>query len=273
MWTLPIRSQLPSRRPRGLLAIPPRDILAPDARIGRRTAAASRTHKGGWIAMSRIEICRAALALAVLGMVASASGRAEAGFTFTMQERTLYDDVIVTGSGYFHPGALPPPSATGPFSAGIDPSVGFLSVGGVGDVFLTKVATPDYIGPILGPKSFGSGGFVSASAVSGDPVGIEVTGGHPSPGFVALPEGYFPFGKDLSDTIFFEGQTYASLGVTPGVYTWGIQTAHGDPIDTITLNIVKGASPVPEPGSALLLGAGLLGLAALSYRPYRRGVT
>jgi hypothetical protein len=60
----------------------------------------------------------------------------------------------------------------------------------------------------------------------------------------------------LSNTITFSDQTYASLGVTPGTYTWTLNTdIVDDPSpfsDSIILNIqsTPGPVPVPEPASA-----------------------
>jgi hypothetical protein len=56
----------------------------------------------------------------------------------------------------------------------------------------------------------------------------------------------------MSGTATYAGQSFASLGITPGTYLW---TWTGD---SVTLNIGSGPAPVPEPGTwaaaALLAG-------------------
>jgi hypothetical protein len=71
-----------------------------------------------------------------------------------------------------------------------------------------------------------------------------------------LPSGYVS-GTELSDQTTFSNQTFATLDVTPGTYTytWG----SGATADSLTL--VAG-SPVPEPSTwaALLCSLGILGV-------------
>ena len=68
-----------------------------------------------------------------------------------------------------------------------------------------------------------------------------------------MPVGYVS-GSALSDTSTYDNETLSTLGVTPGTYEWAWGTG---PDQNFTL--VLGA-PVPEPASALLLGAALAGL-------------
>ncbi len=69
-------------------------------------------------------------------------------------------------------------------------------------------------------------------------------------GELAIATGYMS-GDALSGSHTFAGQTFASLGITPGSYDYVL------PSDTITLNFA--ATPVPLPASLLLL-LGALGL-------------
>src|SRR5271165_5364839 len=67
---------------------------------------------------------------------------------------------------------------------------------------------------ITGPASFGSGTPPTpASSGSGDLVGINL--GHA----VFVPAGYVS-GSALLDSSTYDNQTFSSLGVTPGTYTW-----------------------------------------------------
>jgi hypothetical protein len=85
---------------------------------------------------------------------------------------------------------------------------------------------------------------------------------------LAVPEGYLS-GQALSDSMTFNNETLASLGVTPGTYEWTWGT--GLPNQNFTLII--GGAGVPDGGSTVsLLGFGLLGLVALRRKlPLLRG--
>jgi hypothetical protein len=104
------------------------------------------------------------------------------------------------------------------------------------------VATDSYSG-FIGPWSFGSRLFTFPSSGSGDIVGIDRAGN-----VIYVPAGYASDGA-LFDTSTYAGQSFSSLGVTPGsyVWTWG-SGAHAD---SFTLDIVAGT--VPEPSSLPLL--------------------
>ena len=69
-------------------------------------------------------------------------------------------------------------------------------------------------------------------------------------------QGYLT-GNPLSDTSTYNNATFASLGITPGIYTWTWGT--GDHADSYTLY-----AAVPDAGSTVfLLGCALLGLVGL----------
>ena len=99
-------------------------------------------------------------------------------------------------------------------------------------------------GFVTGPTNFGSGDSqIVASSGSGDLVGI--TGVGALGGTLALPKNYVS-GAALSDTSTYDNATFASLGVTPGTYTWTWGT--GATADSFALQVGPAAMPVPEPG-------------------------
>ena len=94
-----------------------------------------------------------------------------------------------------------------------------------------------YSGITTTPTNFGTGFGASSSSSSGDIVGVIVNGEPPY--FLAVPSGYTS-GTQLSSTQTFTGQTFSSLGLTPGTYTytWG-SGANADAI-----NVIIGVAPV-----------------------------
>ena len=107
---------------------------------------------------------------------------------------------------------------------------------------------------ITGPSSFGSGDIFFPTITSGDLVGIRI-----SDMTLGVPRGYIS-GAALSDSMTFNNQTFATMGLTPGTYIWSWGT--GLPNQNFTLII--GGAGVPDGGSTVsLFGCALLGLAAL----------
>jgi len=114
----------------------------------------------------------------------------------------------------------------------------------------------DYYQGITGPAHIGPGigiGINFPTSGSGDKLGL-------SSNILIVPDGYAS-GSPLSATDTFAGQSFASLGLTPGtyLYTWG-SAPHAD-----SLTIQIGA--VPEPSSMMLLGTAIV--AAAAYRRRR----
>jgi hypothetical protein len=67
---------------------------------------------------------------------------------------------------------------------------------------------------ITGPTNFGGGGSTRASSGSGDIVSVSGAAR-----LVDVPAFYLS-GTALSDSMTFDSATFASLGATPGTYTW-----------------------------------------------------
>jgi PEP-CTERM motif len=194
--------------------------------------------------MGKQRIQAAALA-AVAGLGLLAASPAEASlFTFTVTEQggTVYvagfGSINLTGLSFIQ---------TIPTVSGMLPSVGSLTIGGRSDVY----------GGLSGPEGFGSGGYNGTGASTGDPVYL-----YGFFGDLAVPQGYVS-GHTLSDSLTFDNKTFATLGLTPGIYTytWGNVDIHNK-------LIVEIATPngVPEPSTWAMLALGFIGLAALGAR-------
>ena len=113
-----------------------------------------------------------------------------------------------------------------------------------------------YTGISSGPTNFGSGFITDASAGGGDVVALFY---YPPFGAnqLGVPTGYLSGGL-LSDSDIYGGQTFSTLGVTPGTYVWTWGTgAHADSFTLI--------ASVPDTGSTLgLLLVSLLALVGAS---------
>jgi hypothetical protein len=162
--------------------------------------------------------------VSLLGLGITQSARAN--FIATIDQ--VGPNVVVTGSGTidltglsFLFGGTATPS--------ISPNTGSLSVG--------PSASVDAYSAISGPASFGTGGFTFANGGSGDVVGLQGL-------LLLVPQGYFS-GNPLSGTATYDNATFASLGITPGTYTW----TWGTGVDSFMLQI--GPTGVPDAGSTL----------------------
>ena len=95
------------------------------------------------------------------------------------------------------------------------------------------------------PGPFGIFGLTNASSGSGDVFGVVTLGG--SDAGISVPDGFIS-GSLISGSSTYSGETFATLGMTPGNYVWTL------PNDTITLNI---QATVPVPASVWLFGSAL----------------
>jgi hypothetical protein len=182
---------------------------------------------------------RLVLALIVLAS-AALPGRTRAAFLFTLSQ--VGGNVVVTGSGSFNITGLTLRTNTA-VETNTYPTFGVLFAGAA-----TSVNDDQYFqGGLAGPSSFGTGTQVFANSGSGSVVGIEGSNLR-----LDVPTGYVS-GTELTETSTYTGKTFATLGFTPGTYTytWG----SGPTADSLTI------TSVPEPSTWALLGvgAGLLG--------------
>ncbi|MFZ4780173.1 MAG: PEP-CTERM sorting domain-containing protein [Terrimicrobiaceae bacterium] len=178
---------------------------------------------------------------------------ARAAFTFTLSE--VGSNVVGTGTGSFDLSSLTYVTTTTGNTGYLDPSA-FIPSGGA------TASTDWYQGYAVAgnPGNFGTGGGLSAdSSVSG---GFFVLfpaffGGNP---VLEVATGYTsntPF--TVSST--WTNKSFASLGITPGTYTWQWSKNNGSgPSDSVTVNAV------PEPSALALLAIGAAGLAIVRLR-------
>ncbi len=177
----------------------------------------------------------AALAFAIV----SSAPSAQAGYIVTF--RQVGPDVVATGSG--------PIDLTGLDT--LFPTTGTSQVVPFGAYIFTGPTGSNPVQPyggggISGPTSFGSGFGTLADSGSGDLVGIFGLG-H----LLFVPLGYVS-GSPLSDTATYDSASFASLGLTPGIYEWTWGTGVNQ---NFTVRIV------PDSGSTFgLLFVGLVAL-------------
>jgi len=98
------------------------------------------------------------------------------------------------------------------------PFVAFLRAGNI-DIWQGSFIAPD----------FGTGGESYADTLSGDMLAVENN-------YIGVTNGYA--GEHISGSMTFVAQTFTSLGINPGVYTWTL------PNDTVTLTILQEPRPV-----------------------------
>ncbi len=106
-----------------------------------------------------------------------------------------------------------------------------------------------YVSLTTYPSSIGSGPQVTATSWTGPQVGVTA-------GSLLLEHGYV-LGTSIDSTSTYANQSFTTLGLTPGTsftYSW---TG-----DSVVVNVVGAA--VPEPASAVMLGASVLVAAAVA---------
>jgi hypothetical protein len=171
---------------------------------------------------------------------------AQAGYIVTLEQ--VGSDVVATGGGFIDLTGLTFFNNEAP-SAAIFPSIAEIITGPTAPTAL------DVYQGFSGPQNFGGGSLlIFANSGSGDSVAVDARDN-----LLAVPHGYVS-DSALSDISTYSGQTFSSLGVTPGTYEWTWGTG---PNQNFTLIIGE----VPEPSTWAMM---LLGFAGLGYVGYRR---
>ncbi|MCP4590211.1 MAG: PEP-CTERM sorting domain-containing protein [bacterium] len=164
-------------------------------------------------------------------------GAASAGVIVTVEETG--GDVVMTGGG-----TLDLSLATGGLVDSFFPVI-------ADDMLFVGQSDPGQLFGLVnfaGPGFVGSGPYTSADSWTGDIIGI-LTGGHGGGGALAVPFGYVSGDPLGPSTATYTGETFASLGLTEGSYTWTWDTAVRSD-DFFTLDII------PEPTALSLLALG-----------------
>ncbi len=160
-------------------------------------------------------------------------------------------DVVFNGAGTFDLSALTFFSNEGGVSSsflGIPPVALVGPVLTIEEIFAPGAPRFDfYSGLLVAPSGIGSqAAFVEANDGSGDLFGVHslTFPGDVNVPIIIVPESY-KSGTDLTGTGIFFNQTFDTLGITPGSYTWS--WGSGENFDSLTLNVI------PEPSAAGLV--------------------
>jgi hypothetical protein len=140
-------------------------------------------------------------------------------------------DVVFSGTGTVNTTSL------GSSVSFTDPSI---INAGLAELINKPGANGIQYGGISGPSNFGPGGVSPApDTSSGDLVGIAGFFGN-----IYLPSGYVS-GAQLDSTATFTGETFSSLGISGGTYTytWGT----GGSADSLVLQVGPAVTPTPTP--------------------------
>jgi hypothetical protein len=202
------------------------------------------------------KLMRGVLGAAVLAIC----GTAHAAYTVTISQ--VGPDVVASGSGSINTLDLLPLGAVTaePLVHGVD---ALLYIGGTPHIF-TAVDAP-VPGLVVGPTSFGTSLFIESDAASGGAVGVAGVQQR-----LFVPPGYIS-GDPLSSSATWNGKTIASLGLTPGTYTWNWGAGANADSFTVVINAAPPAASIPTLSEWGLIGiSGLVALFGLA-RVRRRG--
>ncbi len=153
-------------------------------------------------------------------------------------------NVVATGSGAFNLSGLNAYLHTTSYEPTMNPAYPFVITGTGNDSMFWAYGS--------GPSNFGTGSYTNADSSSGSVAGsymVSVQGF--AYVYLYVPQGYVS-GSPLSSGAIWNNASLASLGVTPGTYTW---TWGSGAEQSFTLEAV---AAVPEPATLGMFGLGLL---------------
>ncbi|MCX5947249.1 MAG: hypothetical protein NTY67_03365 [Cyanobacteria bacterium] len=156
-------------------------------------------------------------------------------------------NVVFSGGGTLNLADLSPTLSSCFVNGYVEPNTGIYQGGGVG-----KCSYSNIYGPISGPTTLGTGrDYVLADSISGDFSGINnLYNG------LVIPDTYTS-GGSIFGTSTFLNKTFASLGLTPGIYDWVWGSSNPD-----SYRLCIGSGPCAPasssvPGPLPLFGAGV----------------
>jgi hypothetical protein len=193
------------------------------------------------------------IAIAAAIAVGLSASAAQAGYVVDITQQG--NNVVASGSGALDLTGLILVAAGGARSQ-MSPGSGIIITGPT-----SLTADYEYLGAVTGPPDFGPGVEAFPNSGGGDIVGIVKQSG--DRGELYAPSGYVS-GNSLSDSSTYDGQTFASLGVTPGTYKWTWGTGANQ-----NFTLVIGTA-VPEPSSWAMMLIGFAGLGFTGYQSATR---
>jgi hypothetical protein len=191
------------------------------------------------------------LAITTLVTIASAGAAVTTQAAYIATATETGGNVVIEGSGSIDLQAWTIEQANGNSVAGVRPNA-WLLLGG------TNLDNYDSAS-LSGPTTIGPG---TLSRIADSTVGPYVGIGWQA-SYVRVPAGYVSGDALTTSSMEFTGETFSTLGITPGTYewTWG----SGASEDSFTLNV----GAVPVPAAVWLFGSGLLGLVGVARRKAR----
>lgn len=187
-----------------------------------------------------------------IGLLGGAINSAQAEFIMDLDQ--VGSNVVANGSGTLDLTHFGAPTESGFGGAGIFARAAEIMAGASVDFFGYQDNT------FFGPTNFGGGGFFAPDSSTGDFVGID---GNTKGGTAVEVSQDYVSGNPLTDSATWDNATFASLGVTPGTYTW--TWGSGADEDSFVLNVGNNTA-VPEPASIALFGTALAGFGAIRRR-------
>jgi hypothetical protein len=183
-------------------------------------------------------------------------GTAPAEAEFVIDFEQVGSDVVASGSGSIDTAGLTFFSSTTTSTSfgSLTANVANFSAGTISSPTIIDVYTG-----LSGPNDFGQ------ISIQGQPTKASATSGSPfvmngSAHSVALSDTYVS-GSAFSNSSTFANNTFSSLGLKPGVYTYTFGS--GPTSDSI---VVEVGSSVPEPATWAMMILGLLGVGFTAYR-------
>jgi hypothetical protein len=204
--------------------------------------------------MIRITAIPKVLSVIAAGVLLVGATAAANASSYVVTIEQVGANVVATGSGSLDTNGLT--AQSGDFGGGITPSLGVIDFSASPPLALSEnFFSVTISGPTL---SFGSGNvFEIANSGTGNFVGFDPTDRN-----IRVFSTYVS-GSDLgTSTLTWNGEDFASLGITPGTYEW----TYGTGGDTFTIEI--GTTPLPA--ALPLFATGLGGLGLLGWRRKRK---